>query len=189
MNYQPFSAIGKGNIFHRVDKPDVPFLKTEGDKAVLLQGYWENDHLYARGTVLTFKSDTCVVAMLDGAVSLEVVQTDPIDPRRKFWKTGDQKVVGQGRDAMVNIFAGLYLYSGFGQGNYYSSKGNEIFGGDSTWAREQAEAEGIPFVYYDCFQWTSDPDLKHQRAQAQTYFDERTKISLKESVSAVAETA
>jgi hypothetical protein len=188
MSFQPFSAIGKGNIFHVISNPSITFMKSADDKAILLQGYWDGNTLHSRGTPVPFKCDTCVVAMTEGQVALDVVKVDPIDPRRKFWKEGDHKVVGQRRNALVNIFAGLYLYHGCGYGTYHSTTG-EIFGGDSSWAYDLSQSEGVPFVLFDTFKWTNDPDLKFERSCAKKRFDDQKERSSQDAVSAVAEMA
>lgn len=189
MNYQPFAVIAIGNMFHLVDKPTIRFLKCANDRAVLLDGYWEDGRLFSRGTLVPFKADTCIVGVTEGDVVLPAVKVDPIDPRRKFWQEGEFKRVGRDQTGKVNIFAGLFLYHGMGVGNYYSAAGNEIFWGAPNDGRERAAAEGIPFVYYDTFQWTNDPDLKRERAEAQRQFDDAKAVSLKTAVSANAEMA
>jgi hypothetical protein len=188
MNYQPFSDIAAGNIFHLVDNTEVQLMKLGKDSAVLLHGYWKNDQLYSRGTVIPMKLDVCVVALTEGEVTLTYEKVDPIDPRRKFWKEGEFKLIGQNTRGKVNFFPGLFLYHGFGVGNYYSATG-EVFWGRPSDGKERAAAEGIPFVYYDTFQWTSDPELKRERADAQRTFDRAKAEEEKAAAFAVAETA
>lgn len=188
MNYQPFSAIAIGNTFHLVNKPAIRFMKCAGDQAVLLDGYWENNQLRSRGSLTPFKADTCIVAVTEGEVILSAVKVDPIDPRRHFWKAGDQRCVDNGGPAKVNIFGGLFLYHGFGMGNYYSATG-EVLSCTVTEAREHAAKEEVPFVYFDTFRWTNDPELKRERAAAQAEFDESKARSAQTPVSAVAEMA
>jgi hypothetical protein len=195
MNFQPFSAISSGNLFHLVDNPSIVLMKTKEKKAILLGGYWANDQLHSRGDVVPFAADTCVVALAEGSLTLEHQKVDPIDPRRKFWNEGEFKRVGQNQSGKVNIFAGLFLYHGMGVGNYYSATANEIFWGSPSDSRERAAAEGIPFVYYDTFQWTNDPELTRERADAKRDFDKAqakaaaAALAAKDAVSAIAETA
>ncbi|KDN94639.1 hypothetical protein [Hydrogenovibrio marinus] len=62
------------------------------------------------------------------------------------------KPVKTGRQLEYTIqpFAGLFLYSGFGSGAFFSSDGNKCWT-DVTEAREMAKNEGIEFVYLDSF--------------------------------------
>lgn len=189
MNYQPFSKITGGNLFHLMNKSNIPLMKLDKNSAVLLKGYWVDGRLYSRGTVMPMTEDTCVVALTEGSVTLEFEKVDPIDPRRQFWKEGDTRNVGQGRIGKVKVFAGLFLYSGGGGGSYYSAANNEVFWCSVQEGRDRAAADDVPFVRYDGLRWTNDPDLVDERKVAQRFFDEAKALSAKEAVSANAETA
>ena len=75
-------------------------------------------------------------------------------------------MVGSHRTAPVNVFAGLFLYSGFGRGRYYAATDQEVLETGTAAARETANNEGVPFVYFDSAEWTSDPDLTVQKNAA-----------------------
>lgn len=173
MLYKPFSLITPGDIFTTLNHPGIPLMKTDANTAIWLQSFWSGRTLHRRGTPVTISEETAVVCPAELELGLPMANVDPIDPRRKFWQVGDQAKVGLQRgskDGKVAVFAGLFLYSGFGSGNYYSATG-EIFGGSSEWASERASAEDIPFVYHDSFEYTDDDALARVQARAREQFE------------------
>jgi hypothetical protein len=171
MNYKPFSAIARGDIFNMVERPDVPMMKCGDNTAVYLEGVWIDGRLYSRGQDIRVDEATCIICPEVAELTIPVAKVDPIDPRSKFWREGDQVTCGSGSRAQVNVFAGLFLYSGFGAGTYYSGVDNEMFFISTEAAEKRAKAEEIPFVYFDRFSWTFDPTLSHERMQAQEKLD------------------
>lgn len=175
MNYKPFATLPVGAVFRDFDHQSLVLMKTDAkERAVVLDSVWIDNKLYPRGALVEVAHNECVIALEDGPdLSLPLVRKDPIDPRRKFWKDGDKVTVGREKNATVNVFAGLFLYSGFGMGTYYAARENEQFWCDASEAERKAVDEGLPFVNFDSFSWTNDPNLAHDRAQAQQRFDER----------------
>jgi hypothetical protein len=170
-NFKPFSLIGRGDIFNLVDIPQISLMKTGDDTAVYLQGVWIDNVLRPRGFPAKFSLTTCVIVPEGTELTIPLKKEDPIDPRRKFWSEGDQVMVGSDSRRPVNIFGGLFIYSGMGSGTYYSSVDNEIFWLTTDVAHQRAKSENVPFVHFDSMSFTSDPTLKHERKQAQEAFD------------------
>ena len=175
MNYQPFSALGQGAIFKSLEHPTIPMMKVRQDSAIYLEGVWISGSLYPRGYKVPVAPTTCVDLMTDGEVTLPALRVDPVDPRRKFWKEGDTRWVGDNSRAEIEVFAGLFLYSGMGVGNYFSGVENERFEMGGEEARKKAAEEGIPYVFYDSFRWTNDRKLSRERQEAQKDFDRQQK--------------
>jgi hypothetical protein len=168
MNYKPFSELETGAIFRDNEHRGLLLMKADrGNYGVVLSSIWLSAGLLPRGKLIEYSPNECVIEELEDAVSLPAKRVDPVDPRREFWKEGATKTVGRGRAANIEIFAGLFLYSGFGMGNYYSATENEIFWCGSTEARKRAEAEGVLYVYYDSKDWTKDPKLTFEKTEAQ----------------------
>ena len=170
--YIPFRELNTGDICQHLDHDKLLLMKTPmNDKGVVLESVWISNKLYPRGTLLNMDSTACVIA-LDPAslLTLPILRTDPVDPRRTFWTEGATAKVGRSREAHVNLFAGLFLYSGLGMGTYYSGIEHEELWCGGTEARAHAEAEGVPFVHFDREDWTSDPTLKFNRDRAQADF-------------------
>ena len=173
MNYLPFSQVATGNIFCLADRPKVSLLKTGRNSAVRLEGYWDGDQLHPRGELVACDDNSCTVAPESSEVTLSVVKEDPIDPRRRFWKDGDTLKVGRNMQGRVYVFAGLYMYSGFGTGTYYSKVQNERFNVDVEDGQRMAQNEGLPFVYFDHVNWTNDPYLTRECTEAHRIWKER----------------
>ena len=189
LTYKPFSAIRNGDCFHHAEQLNVLLMKTGAESAVLLQGYWKNGILHARGDVMNISKSTACAIPENTDLALPMSRVDPIDPARKFWKEGDTAMVGDSRRVPINVCAGLFLYSGFGSGTYYSSKENEVFffGGDK--AEAMAEAENIPLVHFDSMSWTNDPTLARERKDAKEVFDRKAKRKAEKAALATADAA
>lgn len=173
MNYKPFSELDTGAVFRDVEHRDLLLMKTSyGNFAMLLESRWIDNKLLPRGKLIEYDKKECIVEVDDGDLVVPAKRTDPLDPRRKFWKAGDTQVVGRELAARIEIFAGLFLYSGFGMGNYYSATENETFWCGATEARSRAEAEGVLYVYYDSKDWTKDPTLAHEKEEARRRHNE-----------------
>lgn len=174
MNYKPFSLVEKGHIFNMIEREGIALMKTGPNSAVYLQGFWAGAALRSRGEIVSISAETCVIEPQEQELTLTIAKVDPIDPRRKFWKDGDQVKVGKNSSssAMVNIFAGLFIYHGMGSGNYYSAT-NEVFGADRSWAEVRADKEGVPFVYHDSFEVPGDANLTNARARAVKVFESK----------------
>jgi hypothetical protein len=65
------------------------------------------------------------------------------------WKEGDKVPYFDG-GAHEPARAGLFFYSGFTMGNYFAADGR-IMWLSSTEAEAQAKADGVSFVFRDCF--------------------------------------
>lgn len=181
MPFQPFSAIAKGSLFRKVDSESSLLMKLDDSTAVFLRGIWVSDRLYARGTTERFGALTCVDALAETEQAVLPAQNDdPVDPRRKFWKEGDQAQVGHHERKPINIFAGLFLFSWMGVGYYYAKTANEKLWLTTDEARTMAAAEGIPFVFIDSFDMQFDPLLTRERKYAQRCFQEAQEHMIKE---------
>lgn len=55
-----------------------------------------------------------------------------------------------GTPCEARLIAGLFIYSGFGMGNYYSASGEKVWCNHSQ-ARDHAKAEGVELLYWDSF--------------------------------------
>lgn len=174
MNYLPFSKLAAGELFRESDSDVVWMKSSEGTLATAMQSFWRHGTLIKRGYVSKMEPTLCVAPVPESEpLQLQAKSVDPVDPRRRFWAEGLQVRVGRGRQALVNVFAGLYTYSGFGSGTYYAAAMNEVFHCSVMEARNRADAEGLPFVYHDLEDWTSDPDLTNKRRDAKAAFEER----------------
>lgn len=69
-----------------------------------------------------------------------------VDFRSGCWKEGE--VVILENNESLEVFAGLFLYSGFGMGNYFSKNGSIVWR-KSTNANNQAKEEEVSFRYVD----------------------------------------
>ncbi len=169
MNYLPFSKLTVGAMFEHPEHSGLKLMKTSSlNQAMVLESIWMDNQLYPRGTLVPVTSNECVQLLSDEDAVLEmpVVRKDPVDPRRKFWKQGDTRTVGRDAHARINVFAGLFLYSGFGMGTYFSATAMEEVWCDGSKAKQFADAEGVLFVHFDSKDWTRDPDLKFEKEQA-----------------------
>lgn len=175
MNYKPFSALATGAICRDLDHATLLLIKTDlKNRAMVLESVWIDNKLYPRGTLVELAENECVIAVEEGAdLVLPLTRKDPVDPRRRFWAAGDTKSVCPNHPTRINVFAGLFLYSGFGMGSYYSSVDNEVIWCDYTRAEALAAAEGILVVHFDSFSWTKDPDLAYEKEQARKVRDEK----------------
>lgn len=149
MTYLPFKELEIGTIFYSIDKKDIPFLKSSKSHAVLLASIWQNG-LVPRGTQVPFSEDTCILQAEEAEeITLPICRVDPIDPSRKFWNENTVAKVGKRNPVEIKVFAGLFLYSGFGSGTYYAATKNEIFFKDAGTAQKMAEKEGVRFINHD----------------------------------------
>lgn len=189
LTYKPFSAIRNGDCFHHAEQLNVLLMKTGAESAVLLQGYWHQGILHARGDVFNISKSTACAIPAGADLTLSMTRVNPIDPARKFWKEGDTAMVGDTRRVPINVCAGLFLYSGFGSGTYYSSKENEVFFLSGDKAAAMAEAENIPLVHYDSMHWTNEPTLARERKDAKEVFDRRAREKAEKAAKATAEAA
>ena len=71
-----------------------------------------------------------------------------LSPTKRTWKEGDQ--VNYQTGSKLTVFAGLYFYSGFGCGDYFSKDG-KVYWGSSSEASKKAEEEGIQCKLIDSF--------------------------------------
>jgi hypothetical protein len=157
MNYKPFSELETGAIFRDNEHRNLLLMKADrGNYGVVLSSIWLSAGLLPRGKLVEYSPNECVIEEVEESISLPAKRVDPIDPRREFWKEGATKTVGRERSANIEIFAGLFLYSGFGM---------------ATEARKRAEAEGVLYVYYDSKDWTKDPKLTFEKTEAQRRHD------------------
>ena len=69
------------------------------------------------------------------------------------WKPGD-RVRYYGTDMWEDIKPGLFFYSGFGMGKYFSKTG-EVLWVETSEAQEQAHKEEVKFVFKDSFTYYS----------------------------------
>lgn len=74
-----------------------------------------------------------------------------LDEGGKVWKQGDTAKFGKNNERDVQVFSGLFRYSGFGMGNYYSAS-QRVEWIDTTEAQRKAKEEGVRFVYWDAEQ-------------------------------------
>jgi hypothetical protein len=173
MNYQPFSELTTGTLFRDVEHRAMLLMKSSDKKhGTLMESIWLDNTLMPRGMLIEYHNNECVIEVTEDDVLLPARRKDPIDPRRKFWKEGDTQTVGRDCAAKIEVFAGLFLYSGFGQGTYYASTDNEQFWCGADEAREKADAEGVLLVKYDSKDWTNDPKLTFEKKEARRRKDE-----------------
>lgn len=71
--------------------------------------------------------------------------------RRKQWREGDSCSFA-GTALKQPIFAGLFFYSGFGMGDYYSRDGF-VYWISASQAEDYAKRDGIDWKYVDSFQY------------------------------------
>ena len=64
------------------------------------------------------------------------------------WEQGDVVKFGSNNERDVEVFSGLFRYSGFGLGTYYSATGSAEFV-DADIAYQHACAEGVPYIRWD----------------------------------------
>lgn len=73
-------------------------------------------------------------------------------PRRDIWKPGDTiRICGahwSSRPSWIYAKAGLFVYRGFGEGNYYSKDGRVLTSAPSR-ASVLAHEEGVEYIYQD----------------------------------------
>lgn len=69
------------------------------------------------------------------------------EPNRP-WTEGDIVKFVTGKP--LKVFAGLYFYSGFGYGDYYSTDG-KVYWGSSSESAELAKRDGVKRDYIDSF--------------------------------------
>lgn len=74
-----------------------------------------------------------------------------LDGGGKSWKPGDTAKFGRNNERDVQVFSGLFRYSGMGMGNYYSAS-QRVDWIDTTEAQRKAKEEGVRFVYWDAEQ-------------------------------------
>lgn len=74
-----------------------------------------------------------------------------LDEGGKVWQQGDTAKFGKNNERDVQVFSGLFRYSGFGMGNYYSAS-QRVEWIDTTEAQRKAKEEGVRFVYWDAEQ-------------------------------------
>lgn len=74
-----------------------------------------------------------------------------LDDGGKVWKLGDIAKFGKNDERDVQVFSGLFRYSGMGMGNYYSAS-QRVEWIDTTEAQRKSKEEGVRFVYWDAEQ-------------------------------------
>ena len=74
-----------------------------------------------------------------------------LDGGGKGWKPGDTAKFGRNNERDVQVFSGLFRYSGMGMGNYYSAS-QRVDWIDTTEAQRKAKEESVRFVYWDAEQ-------------------------------------
>lgn len=137
---------------------------------------YEDDLLaFQRGVESLVRDLNQELAGLDDAAALQVLSPAAApqptsDPTVVRWGPCTTALVGESLPVAVPVFAGLFVYSGFGAGRYYSANQTRMCL-DTCEARAQADREGVPFVHIDCKDWVSDASLTRQRADAQRSFD------------------
>lgn len=180
MNFLPFSQLAQGALFRCADSDTVWMKSAEGNRAMAMQSYWATQHrLVKRGALLAMSSSECVIPLPED-FTMSAERVDPVDPKRRFWAPGERiNSIGRRAGSYVNIFGGLFMYSGCGAGNYYSLTEGEIISCSPSEARKLANAEGAVFVYHDIDDRTDDPDLKDKRRQAEAAKVAQLKASAK----------
>ena len=92
--------------------------------------------------------DTRPNVMTEGEIR---AQDAALDGGAKTWVQGDTAKFGKDNSRDVEVFAGLFRYSGFGMGNYYSAA-QSVEWIDTSEAQRRAKEEGVGFVYWDAEQ-------------------------------------
>lgn len=137
---------------------------------------YEDDVLaFQRGVESLVRDLNQELAELDDTTAMQVLSSTAApqatsDPTVVRWGPGTTALVGEYLPASVPVFAGLFIYSGFGAGRYYSANQTRMCLGTCE-ARAQADREGVPFVHLDYKDWVSDASLTRQKAEAQRSFD------------------
>jgi hypothetical protein len=108
-------------------------------------------------------------------------------PAHEVWKAGDTISFGRNNEMLVEVFPGLYRYSGLGMGGYYSSS-HQVEWLDNAAASARANLEGVKFVYWDAERAIEPPEYKERkRNQFDAKIPECVQFQVKHALSVLRE--
>lgn len=176
MNYLPFKDLEVGAFFRELTDNALCMKTSAPDEAILMESVYtlagSGHRLLPRGHCLKLQPNTCVSVEATESVLLPFNRQDPRDPGKSYWDEGACRLVGERRQRPVKVFAGLFLYSGLGAGQYYSNTGECLFLSADD-AEKIADKEGAPFVFHDSFQLTTDEELARKRVKAEEALEKK----------------
>lgn len=156
-----FMHLDVGAFFESPAHKGLVLMVTSSGQAAVVKG----GERASRGQLLVVWSHAPVVVLNDQEILNVLAARPPAKPVRNFWKAGDVRSVGRNKGAVVDVFAGLFLYRGGGVGDYFSADG-EVQVCSREVARQKAGEEAVALVHFDIFDWPSDRTLSSERAGA-----------------------